>query len=700
MSITRSSRRLLSRASTIAGTVFIASLFLLAGGSAAVYGAVHHTAQPEFCNTCHIMEPYYESWENSKHADVACIECHYEPGSVETLEGKFKALSQLAKYVTRTQGTKPWAEVSDQSCMRSGCHSVRMLEGPVQFGNISFDHRHHLLESRRGRRLRCTSCHSQIVQGEHVSVTSSVCITCHFMPDHEGKIPAKSSDCLTCHGPPTRPVEVAGLPFVHADYVDRGVSCRECHNPVVEGKGTVRKERCHSCHAEVGHIERIGETAFLHEKHVTDHKVECFECHDEIHHGLLPLPKPEAADTEGCGVCHASTHEAASLVYAGTGAVGVPDRPSRMYSTRVVCEACHSGRSGYRVRAAGIAPAQDDGSRWAHAAPASAGHGDGLHAATIAAAGNVDCIHCHGTDYVRVLPQWQAVVGEQIERLRPELAALQEALGESTDSPAWTPFDEARRDFALISMDGSRGAHNVAYTLDVLRAAAERIDRSRGLLGLEDGTSALAGMPFVSADGCTSCHPGAGRPAEIWDGERAFPHAAHLGRGMECSRCHSTAEHGMPAFPRDECASCHHQEGAFDLDPDDCAGCHTTQESVLVGTPDGFDALPGTMESLDCSECHGEAPDVVAQPSPALCVLCHEPGYDAMLGEWQETIGGLAETLELALPSARRSGADAQTLERARRALDLVRKDGSRGAHNFELCRKLLSDSLAELDAD
>ena len=31
--------------------------------------------------------------------------------------------------------------------MRSGCHSVRLLEGPVQFGRINFDHRKHLLES-------------------------------------------------------------------------------------------------------------------------------------------------------------------------------------------------------------------------------------------------------------------------------------------------------------------------------------------------------------------------------------------------------------------------------------------------------------------------------------------------------------------------------------------------------------------------
>lgn len=702
MSLTHLSRRILARATTLAGTIFIASLFLLAGGSAVLFGAVHHTAQPQFCNSCHIMEPYYESWVNSKHANVACIECHYEPGSIETLEGKFKALSQLAKYVTRTAGTKPWAEVSDQSCMRSGCHSVRMLEGPVMFGNISFDHRHHLLESRRGRRLRCTSCHSQIVQGEHVSVTGSVCITCHFMPDHAGKIPEKSSDCLTCHGPPTQPVPVAGRDFVHADYVERGVDCQECHNPVVEGKGTVRKERCHSCHAEVGHIERMGETEFMHEMHVTDHKVECFECHDEIHHGLLPLARPEASEPEGCNVCHASTHESASLLYAGTGAAGVPDRPSRMYQTRVVCGACHTGRSGYRIREA-LLGHSTDAPAGTHTLPASSAHAGGAHSASIATAGNVDCIHCHGPEYDQMLPQWQAAVGEQLERLRPLLGELEEALAAqpasaTSENPAQVPIQEARRNLALVAMDGSRGAHNVGYALDALRAGAERIDTARAALGLAAETRAVNGLPFVSADGCTDCHVGAGRPAEIWAGERAFPHQRHLAQGLECSACHSTSEHGQPAFPRAQCATCHHQESeAFDAN--DCAHCHAAQASVLAGTLAGFAEKPGTMASMDCSECHGEAPTVL-RPKPSMCVLCHEPGYDEKQNEWQHGIDALAEELTQALGAARRREVDAPVLEQAQRALDAVQRDGSRGVHNFELCQQLLSEALAALNAN
>ena len=56
----------------------------------------------------------------------------------------------------------------------------RLLEGEIQFGRIRFDHRNHLFGERRGMKLRCTSCHSQIVQGNHLAVTPSTCFLCHF----------------------------------------------------------------------------------------------------------------------------------------------------------------------------------------------------------------------------------------------------------------------------------------------------------------------------------------------------------------------------------------------------------------------------------------------------------------------------------------------------------------------------------------
>jgi nitrate/TMAO reductase-like tetraheme cytochrome c subunit len=693
-------RRWMDKAAHLAGLVFVLSMFGLAATTVAVSGAVHHTAQPEFCNSCHIMEPYYKSWQESKHKDVSCIECHYEPGLLETAEGKFKALSQLAKYVTRTQGTKPWAEVSDQSCLRSGCHAVSQLEGPIQFGNISFDHRQHLLESRRGRRLRCTTCHSQIVQDEHVSVTPSVCFSCHFMPGEDGKPPAKTSDCLICHGPPEDPVIVDGEPFEHDEYIERGVDCRECHNPVIEGDGTVRKERCHSCHSEIGHIERIGDTAFLHETHVTEHKVECFECHDEIHHGLLPLKAPAVAKKEGCGTCHESPHDAARTLYAGTGAVGVSDSPSRMYETRVVCEACHSGRSGQLVPGAAAHAGSAAHASIAATVPADASHAgaplSGPHVGGVAAAGNVDCIHCHGTGYDGMSAQWQSAVSEQLGRLKPLLDELEAQLPVAQDQPARTLFEEARQNHALVVLDGSRGVHNVGYALDALRASAARIDQARELLGLPREPSAAADMPFHSKDGCTNCHAGAGRPAEVWPGERVFAHQKHLSAGLDCDACHSTTEHGKPSFPREQCASCHHQESES-RDVSDCASCHAAQAEMLSGAVPGFEPKPGPMSSMECSECHGEAPTVL-RPKPSACLLCHAgTDYDKQFSQWKLALSELGARVEAAL-SAAHPALDAAVLERARQALEAVRRDGSGGAHDFELAERLLRDALAALE--
>ncbi|MFO0980254.1 MAG: NapC/NirT family cytochrome c [Planctomycetota bacterium] len=456
----------MDRVAAVAGGALVIFMLLLSVASVGTYAMVHHTARSEFCNSCHIMEPYYSSWQKSSHHDVPCIDCHYEPGSLETIEGKFKALSQLAKYVTRTAGTKPWAEVSDQSCMRSGCHSLRMLEGEVQFGRVKFNHRQHLLESRRGRRLRCTSCHSQIVQGQHIAVTPSVCFTCHFMPGSDGRRPPETSDCLICHGPPKQAIELAGKSFVHQDYVERGVRCTECHNPVISGNGSVGRDRCHSCHGEVGHIERIGETAFMHEKHVTEHKVECFECHDEIRHGLLPLPSSAVARDQGCGTCHVDPHDAARQVYAGRGAIGVAESPSRMFVARVVCDACHTGRAGF-------------------AATPHAAHVEGDVAAShqgvsrVARAAEADCIHCHGPRFAGMLGEWRQGIGQQIDRLRPLLGSLGKQVAAASSGAAQKLYQEAWHDFELVDLDGSRGVHNPAYALATLRVRRARRCRKR-----------------------------------------------------------------------------------------------------------------------------------------------------------------------------------------------------------------------------
>ncbi|TAH39636.1 MAG: hypothetical protein EYC70_02280 [Planctomycetota bacterium] len=629
--------------------------------------AVEATARSAFCNSCHIMGPYYESWQHSSHKDVPCIECHYEPGAVETVEGKIGALSQLAKYATRTEGTKPWAEVSDQSCLRSGCHSVRMLEGPLDFGRVKFDHRPHLLESRPGHRLRCVTCHAQVVQTEHISVTESVCFHCHFMPGADGRLQERTADCLLCHEPTVK-AEGAGRSFEHAAYLERGVACQECHDRVVQGDGAVRSERCDSCHGEVEFLQRIGEPEFLHEEHVVEHKVECFECHDAIRHGLQP-PAPRHASTPGdCGTCHVQIHDATRGLYAGRGAFGVVEQPSRMYETSVACAACHTGRAGAAPR--------------------------GQHGGAIAAAGEVDCIHCHGPAVAGMLGDWQHAVDVQLGRLQPLLAELEAALPLDAPAEARQHRDEARANLELVATDGSLGAHNVAYALAALRAGAERIDRAWELWDPAQGSSAAAGFPAPDRGGCLACHAGVERRESVPHDGKAFAHGRHLASGVECAACHADAPqgragHGALAVAQQQCSSCHHAPAA-DRDLSDCASCHAAQAGMLAGTEE----QPGIKAALACSDCHGEPPDLI-QPTADQCAACHDESYSRTLVQWQSRVIELDVRVEEAL----RGTTDPGKAAAARRSLEAVRADRSRGAHNFERTERLLLEALQTLGA-
>src|SRR5512134_2086562 len=206
-------RRRLSRVLRILVPVTILGVILLA---VSTVGFIEYSARPSFCDNCHIMQPYYDSWKTSSHNQVACIKCHYAPGIRAEAMGKLQAANQVVKYVTGAYGMKPWAEIEDAACLRSGCHSERKVEGLVDYAGVSFDHTEHLGELRRGKQLRCTSCHSQIVQGEHLAVTPVTCFLCHFKDRPAGDPVA---GCTGCHPSPPRVVSPAGYVVDHAQYV-------------------------------------------------------------------------------------------------------------------------------------------------------------------------------------------------------------------------------------------------------------------------------------------------------------------------------------------------------------------------------------------------------------------------------------------------------------------------------------------------
>lgn len=122
--------------------------FALLGG-VGVGVTEHYTSQPGFCASCHIMEPYYESWQKDRHGEhleVACVECHYAPGEATTFKAKFRGLSQVMSYWSGRYGaTRPRAYVAQASCMTSRCHGdEKFMDKPLQLGTVGFVHAKHL----------------------------------------------------------------------------------------------------------------------------------------------------------------------------------------------------------------------------------------------------------------------------------------------------------------------------------------------------------------------------------------------------------------------------------------------------------------------------------------------------------------------------------------------------------------------------
>ncbi len=115
-----------------------------------------YTSRPSFCPTCHYMEPFYNSWKSSTHNNIQCTQCHFEPGLEGVVKGKLNGLVQIVSYVsTSYKKRKPWADIPDNTCTRSGCHVNQSIQDTLyETKGILFNHKHHLSELRRGKKLK------------------------------------------------------------------------------------------------------------------------------------------------------------------------------------------------------------------------------------------------------------------------------------------------------------------------------------------------------------------------------------------------------------------------------------------------------------------------------------------------------------------------------------------------------------------
>jgi hypothetical protein len=702
--------------------LLIAVATALVVGALALGGLYKLSASPLLCNSCHIMKPYVQAWKTSKHNNVACVDCHYPPGLRDTIWVKYQALAQVAKWATQTYSSKPFAEVEDASCLRSGCHSSQLLEGKVAFKRgIIFDHGPHLKGERRGRQLRCTSCHSQIVVGTHIEVTTTTCYLCHFKGMKTAREFHPLGGCPVCHTAPKGDIQVGTITFNHESLVKRGVACEKCHLNVVEGNGEAPRERCFTCHNQPEKLQRYADTSFIHDFHVAGHNIECARCHSEIRHRLPPpigltvsgliqwLLEPSRAEAAGhsaqaqprrlgqpppekvpeghptgrareldCKACHQATHRGVLEMYMGMGGKGTPMIPSHMFQVRVECVACHvepeRGKAQATIVGQTFRPSESA------------------------------CLGCHGEQYKGMLETWSRTMGAMVVAVREKLIAAELAMATiSPKHPQYTKVKaqiaDARRNVDLVRL--GKGVHNVFFAADLLKVANGYLEQGMTVIGkplLKSPEDALIRGGYCAV----LCHNQAGvkAPEQVTFGTETIPHVRHVTDfGLTCTVCHSAERHKAVTATRASCLSCHHSAGN---DNERCLACHKLQKAFFSGTVEveGVEAAPSNHAELaDCVGCHNVQVKHSRQAVTKQCLECHDNTYIPALERWANEVKrglrdvkGLLRKGEAGLRRAPKNPKAPEAralLDAAKADAELVAKAG--GVHNPELAKAILA---------
>ncbi|UCD84155.1 MAG: cytochrome c3 family protein [Deltaproteobacteria bacterium] len=644
-------RQTLSKRVLIVSIISLIPLFYLA--NLVFYAASYY---PRTCTICHYMKPYYEQWKTSTHKDFICIKCHpYRliNNTVSTI-----------KYLTDTYNPRPIVEVNDASCLQEGCHSERLLKGRVAFQeSIIFDHTDHYGKIRRGEKLRCSSCHSQIVQGEHIAVEERVCFLCHFKGAARG---SSVTGCPSCHGTPTKIVEHEGFSFSHESYLRLGVQCNQCHLDVAKGEGDVPEQKCHSCHAE--RLENYKDKLFIHRVHVTDKGIYCFRCHEEIWHGDISMIQPLEVK---CDACHPKLHSPQKALYMGVGGKGVKDTPSRMFSAQVSCDGCHIG--GRTEKKA--------------------------------------CLSCHEKNYADMLDDWKKEVGRALSEISPVIkrgeSAFKGMKGKLVQEASMF-IEDARHNYELL--ENGHGAHNPEYAVRLLQSAWDQVDIAMKA-AYPSYQPSKRGRLLGTGDGyCTIlCHSRLGLKQELVFEEMniEFPHSFHHDDlGVRCTDCHSPEKHKMRIITKDGCMACHHKGDELK-----CDKCHWAQQGLYLGKVKVYglkEIQPDIMARADieCEGCHDlKEKDQSVEVLKDKCIDCHEEDYDEILIQWEQDLLKISSELFLKLSHLEEGmktmeGEKLLETERlyqeAKHNIELISR--GKGVHNYELSMKILAAAKESLD--
>jgi hypothetical protein len=635
-----------------------------------VSGAAEYTSRPSFCPTCHYMETFYHSWRTSAHNKVDCVECHFEPGISGTVRGKLNGLVQIVNYVSLSyKKRKPWAEIPDNTCARSGCHEKQALQDSTyNFKGVQFSHKNHLQEMRRGKTLKCTSCHSQIVQGTHMEVTVQTCFLCHFKksddPEHNSE---KLTQCTNCHKWENKSKEeMASYRYDHSLVVQNKMDCQGCHSNTVAGKGDVGKERCFQCHFENERLDKFNDTKLIHETHINKHSMRCFNCHNIIEHKIQKIDPNAPAD---CVSCHSDAHSNQVKLFTGEGGFEVEKSPSPMFMNGINCKGCHVF------------------------------HETDKRQIKTETAGPRSCEKCHGAGYDKLLNQWEVasvkrvavinsiynVVDRQIKNVNNDKKADAEKL-----------LEEALHNIKIVEL--GKSVHNIQFADKLLVAAYDILKKALTIAGSSSSLPEFKSSSEFIPNECYSCHSGI-QEINVKKFGMNFSHNEHIVQNkIVCNKCHSNEQkHGELIVNKETCNSCHHAEGKNN---DACAKCHQFQSDVFLGKIENKNQPDFMKEGgVGCIDCHVNA-DKVIKPDNKICMKCHDAGYDDQMTDWKKDVNSSLAQVNSLIEGTKYLGLnneDKATVSDAKKFAGQISAYPSIYIHNYSLISSILSDYIKKL---
>ncbi len=320
--------------------LFTSSLATLSAGM----DVYHRTEQPQFCGACHEMSNNFASWNESRHKNISCADCHAGPGLGGWLAAKAGGVSQLwvhfsADSIDDIEVREDQRHTIDANCQR--CHSGLARVGE-RFG-LGVSHRQHL-----DKGLLCVTCHNgsfthperhgpptaevdgpaeatksgdgaEKEDGEQddagKEATDAPTVDPHAAGDLEGERFVDVDACYECHDGETQVADVVA--FSAADETH----CQKCHPDADQAlahgarhPSSAKRKPCLDCHEAtsgqshftVGKVAPMCDKCHTREEHASTHtpysQGECDECHSVMSPAYLfkSGPRPTNASCLGC----------------------------------------------------------------------------------------------------------------------------------------------------------------------------------------------------------------------------------------------------------------------------------------------------------------------------------------------------------------------------------------------------------------